>query len=358
MPSDIQFNEQEANLFVVLTGMRPPLIPTATLYEAGDLANHTADRIDSELTPLVEQVVNQVLTGMNSAVSPEFADNLARYTSKPPGYFPQTSSQLRQMGDFAVSTAAQVEYMKVEAIATLASLIATLVIEAALSFFFPEIGLEMMAAEFAAVRLILNTVLGRVLAHILSATLIGIGIQVLLDSIAQAVLIGEGIQQSWNWAETGLQVAVGALGGGMGLALHPLEQWASHELAGVIDGLLGGEAKDLAENLAADETKGLADARWRRLGEGPGRGRGQAGAGRPADAGRRTAARPEAGGRSPTAGRGRPGRTAGRPGGRGGRRRLGSGRGHGSSTSWPRSRWALSSAAFITPVTRRCSTCS
>ncbi len=47
--------------------------------------------------------------------------------------------------------------------------------------------------------------------------LIGIGIQVLLDSIAQGVLIGEGIQQKWNWKETGLQVAVGALGGAMGL---------------------------------------------------------------------------------------------------------------------------------------------
>ena len=75
MPSDIQFNPEEATLFVVLTGMRPPLIATATLYEAGDLASHTADRIDSELSPLVEQVVNQVLTGMNSAVSPEFADS-------------------------------------------------------------------------------------------------------------------------------------------------------------------------------------------------------------------------------------------------------------------------------------------
>ncbi len=260
MPADIQFSPEEANLFVVLTGMRPPLIATATLYEAGDLANHTADRIDSELSPLVEQVVNHVLTGMNSAVSPEFADNLARYTSKAPGYFPETSSQLRQMGDFAVSTAAQVEYMKVEAIATLASLIATLVIEAALSFFFPEIGLEMMAAEFAAVRLILNTLIGRVLAHILSATLIGIAIQVLLDSIAQAVLIGEGIQQSWNWAETGLQVAVGALGGAMGLALHPLEAWASHELADVLKGFLGHDALDLADNLAADAAKDLGGA--------------------------------------------------------------------------------------------------
>ena len=245
-------------MFVVLTGMRPPLIGTASLLEAGDLANRTADRIDSELSPLVEQVVNQVLTGMNSAVSPEFAGSLARYTSKAPGYFPETSSQLRQMGDFASSTAAQVEFMKVEAIATLASLIATLVIEAVLAFFFPEVGLEMMAAEFAAVRLILNTLIGRVLAHILSAALIGIGIQVLLDSIAQAVLIGEGIQKDWNWEETGLQVAVGALGGAMGLALHPLAQWASGELAGVIDGLLGSEARDLAKVLAADPARGLA----------------------------------------------------------------------------------------------------
>jgi hypothetical protein len=42
-----------------------------------------------------------------------------------------------------------------------------------------------MAAECAVVRLILSTLVGRVLAHVLSAALIGIGIQVLLDSIAQ-----------------------------------------------------------------------------------------------------------------------------------------------------------------------------
>jgi hypothetical protein len=135
MPSDIEFSPEEATLFEILTGMRPPLIATSTLYAAGDLANGTADRIDGELSPLVEQVVGQVLSGLDSAVSPGFADALARYTSRAPGYFPATSAQLRQMGDYAVSTAAQVEYMKVEAIATLASLIASLVIEAVLAFF-------------------------------------------------------------------------------------------------------------------------------------------------------------------------------------------------------------------------------
>jgi uncharacterized membrane protein (GlpM family) len=256
--SDIEFSPEEATLFEILTGMRPPLIATSTLYQAGDLANETADRIDGELSPLVDQVVSQVLTGMDSAVSPAFANALARYTSGSPGYFPQTSAQLRQMGDYAVSTAAQVEYMKVEAIATLASLIASLVIEAALAFFFPEIGLEMMAAECALVRLILSTLVGRVLARILSAVLIGVGIQVLLDSIAQGVLIGEGIQQTWNWEETGLQVAVGALGGGMGLVLHPVEEWAAGELSDFLKGMLKDGGDDLAGDLAKDAPEDLA----------------------------------------------------------------------------------------------------
>ena len=257
MASDIQFTPQEAMFFLVLTGMRPPLIPTATLYEAGNAANDTANRIDNELTPLVDELVSQVLTGMNSAVSPEFADALAQYTSKPPGYFPETSAALRQMGDYAVSTAGQVEYMKIMAITTLASLIASLVIEAAIAFFFPEVGLEMMAAEFAIVRFLLNTLIGRVLAHILSATLIGIVIQVLLDSIAQAVLIGEGIQKNWNWKETGLQVAVGALGGAMGLVLHPVSEFVSHELADVFKNLLGKDGENFADKLAIDGAEDL-----------------------------------------------------------------------------------------------------
>ena len=197
---------------------------------------------------------------MDSAVSPEFANTLAKFTSKSPGYFPETSAALRQMGDYATTTAAQVEYMKVEAIATLSSLIASLIAEAALAFFFPEIGLELMAAECAAVRAILNTLVGRLLMQIVSASVIGVGIQVLLDSIAQAVLIGEGIQKTWNWEETGLQVGVGLLGAGMGLVLHPIQEWASHELANVIKGFVSHDAPILADNVVTDAVKEIDEA--------------------------------------------------------------------------------------------------
>src|SRR5260370_14118521 len=196
---DIQFSPQEATLFKVLTGIDPPLIGTAVLYQAGTLASDTADRIDHELTPAIDVVVGQELAGMDSAVSPEFANTLARYTSRPPHYFPATSAQLRQMSDYAVSTAAQVEYMKVEAIATLASLIASLIIEMVISFFFPAVGVEMMAASFAIVRFLLSTLIGRVLLHILEAMLIGIAIQELLDAITQLVLIKDHIQKIWHW---------------------------------------------------------------------------------------------------------------------------------------------------------------
>jgi len=145
---DVQFNPQEAKLFEILTGIKPPVAATALFYQAGTLASDTANRIDSELTPAVELVVGHVLTGMNSAVSPSFADHLAQYTTSP-GYFPAMSAQLRQMADYSTSTAAQVEYLKIEAIATLSLLIASLVIEAVLSFFFPGLGLEMMAASCA-----------------------------------------------------------------------------------------------------------------------------------------------------------------------------------------------------------------
>src|ERR1700675_4548154 len=116
MLPDIEFNEQEAMLLVVLTGMRPPLLGTAVLYQAGDLAGGAADRIDSELSPLVgglagqvlagvrsaasadgvdrelsplvEELAGQVLSGMSSAVSPELGRVLAQYTAGAPGYFP------------------------------------------------------------------------------------------------------------------------------------------------------------------------------------------------------------------------------------------------------------------------------
>ncbi len=256
---DVQFNPQEAKLFEILTGIKPPVAATALFYQAGTLASDTANRIDSELTPAVELVVGHVLTGMNSAVSPSFADHLAQYTTSP-GYFPAMSAQLRQMADYSTSTAAQVEYLKIEAIATLSSLIASLVIEAVLSFFFPGLGLEMMAASCAVVRFLLSSLIGRILLKILSAALIGIGIQELLDAIAQGVLIGEGIQKDWNWKETGDMAAVGALGAAMGLVLHPLQEWATKKLASAIEDLISHEGDVISKDLAIDGAKDLGSA--------------------------------------------------------------------------------------------------
>ena len=82
------------------------------------------------------------------------------------------------------------------------------------------------------------------------------------------MLIGEGIQKDWNWKETGEMAAVGALGGAMGLALHPLQEWATKNLASVIENMIVHEgdvialdgAKDLAIDGAKDLGSGLKDA--------------------------------------------------------------------------------------------------
>ncbi len=223
------------DLMLVVTGMPFPEANTDSMTTAGQATADAADQINHVLIPQINTAINRIQQGFNSDASQEFVNSMAAYTTAQPQYFVSAASQLETLSGFAYDTAAQVDYMKLMCVLILVELLVELVVTQILSFFDFGMSEEWLAAEYAAARFLLRTVIGRVILRILTAELVSIATQVALDAIVQRVLIDEGIQQSWNWADTVQQLEVGALGGIMGVVLEPL----AHELEHLIAPVLG-----------------------------------------------------------------------------------------------------------------------
>ena len=69
MPADVEFSGLEAMLFVVLAGMRLPLVPAVTLYQAGDPASRAAGRAGGDLLPLAAARSGSLVSGAGRLTS-------------------------------------------------------------------------------------------------------------------------------------------------------------------------------------------------------------------------------------------------------------------------------------------------
>jgi hypothetical protein len=260
---DPQFSESEASLFFVLTGQRPPLASRAEMLAAADVLSSAAGRVEGELIPQLSGLVNRVLSGMDTAVSVEFAKSMEAYVSKPPFYLPSVADQYRQLALYTQSSADEFLMMKVQSIVILASFLVAIAIDLLLTFYGgEEAAFELLAAEATIVRLILSTLIGRLLTHLVATMVMSIAIQEALDAIAQLAVSME-LHQSWNWEETLEMLEVGALGGAMGLVLmpagHVLEGWLGHVMLTGVDKALG-KGFDLALGDAGKNlVKGASD---------------------------------------------------------------------------------------------------
>jgi len=233
MVYDPQFSPKAAEFFFVLTGLRPPAANRETMLAVRDALLQAGDRVEVELSPQLSELVSRVLMGMDTAVSPEFAKSMEAFTSAPPFYLPAVADQYRQLANYTETSADEFLKMKVNSIVILASLLVAIAIDIAIAVFFPELGLELLAAEFVIVRFLLFTTIGRLLMHLVLTMVMSIAIQEALDMIGQLV-IDKVLHQSWDWEETLQMLEVGALGGAMGLVLMPVDHmlgdWLGHLL--------------------------------------------------------------------------------------------------------------------------------
>ncbi|HEY2575487.1 MAG TPA: hypothetical protein VGI74_04195, partial [Streptosporangiaceae bacterium] len=255
--SNIEFNPQEAELFLVLTGERPPEFNTDGGHEAAQILMSYADMVDNQLTPLVQARVNAAQTGMSGEMSKSFVANLEQYTVASPFILPTTSNLARQLGVYTDSASDQAQSIKIQAIVALAVLIAAFIVDAIIAFFDPAAGIEAAVAEEAATRVFLEALLDALKEMIFHAIPIGIAIQVGQDTLAQIIEMAEGIEKNWNWTETLEQVGIGALGGAMGSFLKPLEEKLTGNLTHLLENMVNSGGKDLTKDLGKDLGNGL-----------------------------------------------------------------------------------------------------
>src|SRR5712691_6359528 len=261
MSSSPRFTDQEASFFMVATGVRPPEFDTDLASTAGLELLKAAGMIDRELTPLVQERIDAAHLGMSGEMSKAFVTTLEQYTTAPPYILPTVSGLARELGAYTITTADQVEAMKIQAIAALAVLIAAFMVDAVIAYFDPPEGIKAAIAQWLAVRAALEALLGSLLLRFLEMVVIGIAIQETMDTVAQIVMRAKGIEQTWNWRETLDQIGIGALGGAMGVVLMPLEEKLTGVLANLLHHLPGAGIKilgrDLGEVLGEDLGKSL-----------------------------------------------------------------------------------------------------
>src|SRR5579875_2566664 len=236
-------------LFLALTGEEFPQLDTDRARAAAQVLAAAGDRIDGQLTPLLQDRIDAAQTGMSGEMTRAFIAALEQYTTSPPYILPTTASLARQLGAYTASTADQAEEMKIQAIVALAVMIAALIVDAIIAYFSPEAGAEAAAAEIAATRTILQALLAGLRTAIMHAIPIAIAIQVGQDTLAQIIERSMGVEQNWNWAETFEQIGIGALGGVMGMVLKPVEERLTDDLAGLLGNLTGNGARDLGDDL-------------------------------------------------------------------------------------------------------------
>ncbi len=252
MVYDPQFTDEQAEFFFVLTGSRPPEASLATLLTFRDSLLQAKQSVEGNLTPQVADLTNGVLMGMDTAVSVPFAKSMESMTSAPPYYLPSVADQYQQLAHYTQTSADEFLQMKVNSIVVLASLIVALTIDLVIALFVPDIGLELMASEIAAVRFLLSSLIGRLLSHLVTASVMSVGIQEALDAVGQLWLDSE-LHQGWNWDETLEMLEVGLLGAGMGLVLAPVD----HMLGDLLGDLIVSGTDKVVGTFSGD---GLGDA--------------------------------------------------------------------------------------------------
>src|ERR1700691_130914 len=171
-----------AEWYFVLAGTRPPEAKYVNMQAAADTFHTASGRTSGTLVPMTGDLVANGLTGWSSEAAAAYAKSMEPLTAAPPYYLPTLAAQ------YLETTADEFVRMKINAIVILTSLLVSLAIDIALTFYFgEEVGLAALASELVIFRFLLTTVIGRLVLRILMATLETELMQVALAAIGEAV---------------------------------------------------------------------------------------------------------------------------------------------------------------------------
>src|SRR5215475_13001714 len=101
--------------FFEALGVPFPEADETLMAAVGRMTADVGNEVEQSLVPAVNYEINQVLLGIDSAVSPEFARAMSAYTSGP-NLLGQISDNFRALGQLSSNSAKQIQQTKVYAI--------------------------------------------------------------------------------------------------------------------------------------------------------------------------------------------------------------------------------------------------
>ncbi|MDN3358141.1 toxin glutamine deamidase domain-containing protein [Actinomadura sp. DC4] len=226
-------------LFLVLTGEKWPSVDEDALRAAGHAWGTAGDRLKDEAGPYLLSVVQDIRENFTGKSAIKFAEVMGPYVADPPYYIPAAAEQFAELEKFLLDASTQVEYVKIISINEVVLLIAQIAWAIAMAVRTAGASMIWLAARFAIVRFLLSTLWGRLILQFALAQLFGIGFQVALDVLVQAVQFAKGTRTKWDAKSTLSAVEVGAVGGALALPFAAISHALAHKLTGVLSKVMG-----------------------------------------------------------------------------------------------------------------------
>ncbi|PYC66812.1 hypothetical protein C7C45_23200 [Micromonospora arborensis] len=253
----IQVSDDVATFLKWLTGEELPGTDEDRLRNLGQAQIAAADGLD-EVVPILVSAVNSIRDGVQGASEQAFVDAMKGYLHDP-GYITLAGRYVRRLGSDLEDTATQVEYTKLMIIATVIELMIELAIALAVAWFFPGV-LDAVAMRLTTGQVKIALWLARLIVNVVLGQVTGIGMQVLMDLIVQAIQIRNGTREHFNADLTADAAAIGAWGGAVGVVLGAGAGPATGLLRRARGVFPGGAGADVATGIAGAGGKNAAGA--------------------------------------------------------------------------------------------------
>ncbi|MEU5850474.1 hypothetical protein, partial [Saccharopolyspora shandongensis] len=297
----------QAKIFAGMTGSQWPEADEdalRALQPRYELAASSLMALQDDLLAYLQEVKNG-FEGSGAQAYVQVAKQLTEPDPKANNKSPLEATALaaQGFGDFLYETAAQVTYMKAQAIGQLILMAMELAALLVMMFVFPEAS-GIITGMMAAIREITSVILRfllELLVHTIMQIIFNTVSGVLLDVLIQGAMLAQGLEHSWNSQNTASAaeggVIAGAMGGlavmggqglgklvsktlGKGLGVfsskassffHGFDDIVGNNVKNVFKDMVGKGAgtagKDAAGNLAKNESKSLADTGVEGLGK-------------------------------------------------------------------------------------------
>ncbi|MGX7828833.1 toxin glutamine deamidase domain-containing protein [Actinokineospora sp. 24-640] len=185
----------------------------------------------------LRKLVTAVREGFDGEAETAFADRVAPFVDN--GHMAAAEERFLALAVFLRNLALDVEYVKLVSVITLVTLAAEIAWATAMAYFSGGATMAWLAGRVAAVRTILDSLLGRLLANFAQAAAFGVVFQVGVDALAQSIQFIRGDRDSWNTQYTVNAIGVGLTGAVIAAPIMAAGRQATKSITSVLDTALG-----------------------------------------------------------------------------------------------------------------------